>query len=40
MKSGNYEAIINFYYYKICDSIMNLDVNNSLIKDDTFEKKY
>ena len=40
MRTGNYESIINFYYYKICDSIMNLDVKSSLIKDDVYEKKY
>lgn len=40
MRTGNYESIINFYYYKICDSIMNLDINNSLLDEKDFQKKY
>lgn len=42
MKNMNYSNIINFYYYKICDSIITLDINNSLIvdKETDFQKKY
>ena len=34
IEKNNYEKIINFYHFKICDSIMNLDINNSMIKDE------
>lgn len=31
MAEGNYETIIRFYYYKICDAIVELDVHASEI---------
>ena len=31
---NNYKPITRFYYYKICDAIMELDVNNSEIKEE------
>ena len=42
MKYESYDALINFYYSKICDSIMNLDINKSKItdKNDIDSKKY
>ena len=40
MKTGDYKSIIYFYYYKICDSIMNLDINNSQVNNSDFQKKY
>ena len=33
IEKNNYEKIINFYHFKICDAIMNLDINNSMIND-------
>ena len=33
IEKNNYEKIINFYHFKICDSIMNLDINSSMIND-------
>ena len=27
----DYNSLIRFYYYKICDAIMNLDINKSEI---------
>lgn len=35
MKNDNYHPIIRFYYYKICDAIVELDVNNSEIRKET-----
>ena len=29
---GDYKDIINFYKYKICDSIVELDINNRVKK--------
>lgn len=43
MKNHNYDKIISFYYFKICDAIMNLDINNStIVNDDNYsiQKKY
>ena len=34
IENNNYEKIINFYHFKICDSIITLDINNSMIHDD------
>lgn len=34
MINNNYDTIIRFYYYKICDAIVELDVNNSELKED------
>ena len=31
----NYDDLIQFYYYKICDSIITLDINNSKISRDS-----
>lgn len=41
IKNDNYEPITCFYYYKICDSIMTLDINKSLIMDrnESYQKK-
>lgn len=41
IKNDNYDPIIRFYYYKICDSIMTLDINKSLImdKNESYQKK-
>lgn len=41
MKNHNYEKILSFYYFKICDTIMTLDINNSIIidNDDYLTKK-
>ena len=30
---GNYDYINKFYYYKICDSILTLDVNKRIRRD-------
>jgi hypothetical protein len=35
----NYEKIINFYYYKVCDAIISLDIDNSIIKSQTLSFK-
>ena len=32
---NNYEQIIQFYYYKICDSIVELDINERLKEEKT-----
>lgn len=29
IENNNYESIVRFYYYKICDAIVELDVDNS-----------
>lgn len=39
MKNNDYTKIIGFYHFKICDSIMNLDINNSMINDDEIQYK-
>ena len=31
MTENEYNSLIRFYYYKICDAIMNLDINRSEI---------
>lgn len=33
IETGNYHKITRFYYYRICDSIVGLDLNNTKIKD-------
>lgn len=35
MINENYESIIRFYYYKICDAIVELDVKNSELREKT-----
>lgn len=35
MINNNYNNIIRFYYYKICDAIVELDVNNSELRETT-----
>ena len=35
---NNYNYINKFYYYKICDSILELDVNKRLRKDKKVKK--
>jgi hypothetical protein len=39
IKDKDYTKIINFYYYKICDAIVSLDINHSVIKDQNEEFK-
>jgi hypothetical protein len=39
IKNKDYDKIINFYYYKICDAIISLDINHSIIKDQNNEFK-
>ena len=34
----NYSPLIRFYYYKICDAIMNLDIEKSEIFDNSHQK--
>lgn len=31
MTENDYNSLIRFYYYKICDAIMNLDISKSEI---------
>lgn len=38
MKTNNYDGIIRFYYYKICDAISQLDINNSQILEASQDK--
>lgn len=35
---NDFSSIINFYYYKICDSIIELDINNRIKKEKVKEK--
>lgn len=35
---NDFSSIINFYYYKICDSIIELDINNRIKKQKVKEK--
>lgn len=37
---GNYTDIINFYKFKICDSIVELDINNRLRVEKDIQKKF
>lgn len=37
MIEGDYQPIIRFYYYKICDAIVELDLHNSQIKEECNE---
>ena len=39
IRDNNYEDIIEFYYYKICDAIITMDIKNSLIVEDESDKK-
>lgn len=34
IKNNDYSQIIHFYYYKICNAIMTLDINHSILKDE------
>lgn len=34
IETGNYHKITRFYYYRICDSIVELDLNNTKLKED------
>lgn len=34
IETGNYHKITRFYYYRICDSIVGLDLNNTKVKED------
>lgn len=36
---NDYESIINFYYFKICDSIYELDIKPGLVREKNIEKK-
>ena len=36
---GNYDYIKGFYRYKVCDSIIELDINNRIKKQDNEKKK-
>lgn len=38
-KQEDYDDIIQFYYYKICDAIMVLDINNSNVNQKNFKMK-
>lgn len=41
MQDNDYSEIIGFYYYKICDSIITMDLENSkIIEDKGIQKKY
>lgn len=39
MINNNYNQIIRFYYYKICDAIVELDVNNSELREEVAANK-
>jgi len=39
MKNNDYNDIIQFYYYKICDSIITLDIKNSQIHENDNDLK-
>lgn len=38
LEKENYSQIREFYYYKICDSILELDVNDKINKEPTLIK--
>ena len=38
LEEKNYSKIREFYYYKICDSILELDVNDKINKEPTLIK--